>query len=112
MQTPSVTVPARSPLPSVARALLDAVLARWLQIGTLTVRYSNGVQKTYGRGPTPRAGLVIRTAGAERRLAANPALALGESYMNGELEPLDCSLHQLLDILFLNCSSREHPAER
>ena len=112
MQTPSATVPARSALPGVARALLDAVLARWVHIGTLTVRYANGVQKTYGRGPTPRAGLVIRTAGAERRLAANPALALGESYMNGELDTLDCSLHQLLDILFLNCCSKEHPAER
>ena len=112
MQTPSAAVPARSPLTGVARALLDAVLSRWMHIGTLTVRYANGVQKTYGHGHTPRAGLVIRTAGSERRLAANPALALGESYMNGELEPLDCSPHQLLDIQFLNCSSREHPAER
>ena len=112
MQAPFADAYTRTPLMGASRTLLDAVLSRWVRIGALTVRYANGAQKTYGGGTGPRAGLVIRTAGAERRLATNPALALGESYMNGELDPLDCSLQQLLDILFLNSSNREHPAER
>lgn len=88
------------------------MLSRWVHIGTLTVRYSNGASRTYGGGSAPYAGLLVRTVSAERRLAANPALSLGESYMNGDIDTLDCSLPQLLELLFLNCSSKEHPAER
>jgi cyclopropane-fatty-acyl-phospholipid synthase len=88
------------------------MLSRWLRTGTLSVRYPGGSSKTYGRGDEPRAGLAIRTARAERQLATNPSLALGECYMNGELVPLDCTLHQLLDLILLNCDGNELPIER
>ena len=95
-----------------SQAALDLVLSRWVHIGTLTVRYASGATKVYGTGASPLAGLSIKTVQAERGLIANPALALGECYMDGSIEPLGCSLHQLLDLLFLNSASREHPVER
>jgi cyclopropane-fatty-acyl-phospholipid synthase len=94
------------------QTLLDFMLSRWVHIGTLTVRYPGGSQETYGSGALPHAGVAIHTARAARRLATNPALALGECYMDGEIEPLDCTLQQMLDLIFLNSGSREHPVER
>lgn len=94
------------------QALLRSLLSRWVHIGTLQVRYPSGSLETYGNGSSPRAGLSISTAGALRRLALNPALALGECYMDGDIQPLDCSLHELLDLLFQNAGSRQHPVER
>jgi cyclopropane-fatty-acyl-phospholipid synthase len=95
-----------------AQKLLNFILSRWVHIGTLSVRYPDGTLQTYGSGTTPRAGLAIGNASAARRLALNPALALGECYMDGDIEPLDCTLHELLDLIFLNAGSREHPVER
>ena len=95
-----------------SQALLDFMLSRWVRIGTLTVRYPDGSLRVHGSGDAPHAGLTICNARAERQLATNPALALGECYMNGELVPLDCTLHQLLDLIFLNCDGNEHPIER
>jgi len=42
--------------------------------------------KAFGTGEEPRASLAIRSTLAQRRLARNPALALGEAYMDGEIE--------------------------
>lgn len=91
--------------------LLDFMLSRWVHLGTLTVRYPGGSQRSYGGEPSPRAGLAINTTKAVRRLATNPALALGECYTAGDIEPLDCTLHDLLDLIFLNSGSKEHPVE-
>jgi cyclopropane-fatty-acyl-phospholipid synthase len=97
---------------NLAKTLLDFVLSRWMRVGTLTVRYPDGLLKTYGNDGEPRAGLVIKTDRAVRRLATNPALALGESYMDGDVEPWGCTLHEVLDLIFLNWGRSGHPVER
>jgi cyclopropane-fatty-acyl-phospholipid synthase len=96
----------------VTERLLDLLLSRWLHLGTLSVRYPSGLMRTYGSSASPRAGLAIQTESAARRLALNPALSLGECYMDGDIEPLHCTLHELLDLIFLNTGSQEHPVER
>lgn len=96
---------------NAAHALLGLMLSRWIHIGTLVVRYPGGQRTTYGNGSSPRAGLAINTGDAARRLALNPSLALGECYMDGEIHPLDCSLHELLDLIFLNAGSKQHRVE-
>ena len=48
-----------------------------------------------------------------RRLALNPDLAFGEAYMDGTLQPSDCTLYELLDLVLLNASAAEqHPVLR
>jgi cyclopropane-fatty-acyl-phospholipid synthase len=55
----------------------------------------------------------LKTGRAARRLVTNPALAFGEGYMEGEIAPLGCSMHELMDLLVLNMmEGGTHPAER
>ena len=97
---------------NMTQTLLHLVLSRWVRTGTLTVRYPSDTHKQYGSGGKPHAGLDIKTSRAARRLLTNPALALGECYMDGEIEPLACTLHELLDLILTNCRASEHPIER
>jgi cyclopropane-fatty-acyl-phospholipid synthase len=93
--------------------LWHAILGRVIRHGTLKVRYSSGQTCQYGTGEPPRAGMLLRTRRAERRLVLNPSLAFGELYMDGELEPLDCSLYDLLDVMVMNSwSNSRHPMEQ
>jgi len=82
--------------------LLEATLQKLIKIGTLTVRFPDGGSQTFGTGREPHAAIVIRTERAKRRLLLNPALALGELYMNGEIEPGPRGLFQMLDFLAMN----------
>lgn len=82
--------------------LFDALLSSLIQIGTLDVTFPDGTRKQFGSGSEPKASLVIRTRRAKRRLTLNPALALGEAYMDGELTTTTGDLFELLDLLTLN----------
>ncbi|MBR0672343.1 SAM-dependent methyltransferase [Neoroseomonas soli] len=93
--------------------LFDLALRRLIRIGTLRVRYPDGVVRTYGGGPGPEAGMHIATARALRGMTFNPALAMGEGYMDGGIRPEGCTLYQLLELLMINLmSGGTHPAER
>jgi cyclopropane-fatty-acyl-phospholipid synthase len=94
--------------------LLDAILARLVRQGTLSVRYPNGAVRRYGGAPGPEAAMRLHTARAVRRMVFDPGLAFGEGYMDGEITPVGCSLYQLLDLFVLNLceAGGTHPAER
>jgi cyclopropane-fatty-acyl-phospholipid synthase len=93
--------------------LLHTAFAGLIRQGHLTVRYPDGVTRHYGPGSGPQAAMKLHTSGIVRRLALDPSLAFGEGYMNGEIEPLSCSLYDLLDILVLNIAQGgAHPAEK
>ncbi|SDB72392.1 SAM-dependent methyltransferase [Belnapia rosea] len=92
--------------------LLHTILTRMIQTGTLCVRYPSSRMREYGSGTEPRAGLWLRTTRAEWRMVTNPGLALGELYMDGEAEPLDCSIFELLDLMAGNLwAGGPHPME-
>lgn len=92
--------------------LFHTILTGLIHHGRLTVRYPSGQERQYGDGVGPEAGMVLHTRRAERRMVLNPALACGELYMDGELEPLGCSLYDLLDLLVTNLwSGGRHPME-
>jgi cyclopropane-fatty-acyl-phospholipid synthase len=92
--------------------LFHTILTGLIRQGRLTVRYPSGRERQYGDGHGPAAGMVLRTRRAERRMVLNPALACGELYMEGELEPLGCTLYELLDVLVTNLwSGGRHPME-
>ncbi len=92
--------------------LFHLALGRLVRRGTLTVRYPDGTVRRYGDGTAPEAGMAIHGARALRRLTLNPGLALGEGYMEGEVEPLGCSLYDLLAFLTMNVAEGgAHPIE-
>ncbi len=93
--------------------LFHLALKRLIRHGTLHVRGPNGRLRSYVGGPGPEAGVHIATAAAWRGMTFNPAMALGEGYMDGDIRPEGCSLFDLLDLLMLNLTSGgTHPAER
>jgi cyclopropane-fatty-acyl-phospholipid synthase len=84
------------------RALLDLILKRFIAIGELTIRWPDGSQSTYAGTPGPAAALEMRNARSIRRVTVNPALAIGEAYMDGGLVPLGCGVYDVLDVLTAN----------
>ena len=86
------------------RAVLDAILARMIRRGVLRVQWPDGSTTRYGDGGEPRAGLLIRDRAAIRRLLLSPALAMGEGYMAGTLQPFDGGIYELLDLIGLNAA--------
>ncbi len=96
-----------------ARMLFHAILHRLVQRGSLVVRYPDGRECHYGgTRPGPAGGMAIHTRHAEWRMVHNPALALGEAYMDGEIEPIAGGIHDLLDLLVTNLwHGGTHPGE-
>ncbi len=93
--------------------LLEATLQKFIKIGTLTVKFPDGGSRSFGTGREPHAAMVIRTERAKRRLLLNPALALGELYMDGEIEPGPRGLFQTLDFLAMNSmEGGSHPMDK
>jgi cyclopropane-fatty-acyl-phospholipid synthase len=82
--------------------LLGAVMRRFVRTGSLTVRWPDGSEQVFAGTPGPAAAVHIRTMKAARRLLLNPALGLGESYMDGSVEPVDCSIFDVLNVLMIN----------
>ncbi|MCW3473129.1 SAM-dependent methyltransferase [Limobrevibacterium gyesilva] len=87
------------------RAILDPILRRFIVLGRLTVRWPDGQLTTYTGEPGPEALMALRSSAAVRRIALNPALAVGEAYMDGDLVPVDCTIHDVLDLLVINLNS-------
>jgi cyclopropane-fatty-acyl-phospholipid synthase len=92
------------------RALIHAILQKFVTAGRLTVRYPDGHIATYGPPPEPGstapvAGATIASWRTIRGLLSNPALVFGEAYVAGDLTPLDCKLEDILDLLFANLAN-------
>ncbi|WP_408902153.1 class I SAM-dependent methyltransferase [Rhodovarius crocodyli] len=88
------------------QTLIRSVLGNFTRQGRLNLRLPDGTTVALGppgeAGSAPVAGMHLKTANAIRRLVLDPAMAFGELYMDGEIEPLDCSIHDLLRLLTLN----------
>src|SRR5580704_5896244 len=81
---------------------LDGLLRHLIGTGRLSVRWPDGRLTIYSGDDGPSAGIVIRTNAAVRRLTLNPALALGEAYMDGSVTPEDCSIYDVIDVIWAN----------
>jgi cyclopropane-fatty-acyl-phospholipid synthase len=86
------------------QAALDAILRRFIARGRLTVRWPDGRLTTYAgpAGSGPEAAITLRDAATVRRLILNPALRLGEAYMDGGLLPDERGIYNTLDLLVMN----------
>ena len=84
--------------------LLDGILRRFVQVGRLAVTWPDGSTTTYAGQPGPQAQVLLRDAATVRRLARNPALAVGECYMDGGFAPQGCSIYDVLEVLQVNAA--------
>jgi cyclopropane-fatty-acyl-phospholipid synthase len=89
------------------RTLLDLILKRFVVLGRLTVRWPDGSITSYTGEPGAEAVVEIRDDRSVRRLALNPALAVGEAYMDGGLAPVGCTIYDVLEVLMSNQSAQK-----
>ena len=65
--------------------LIAAALARLVRAGTLKVTFASGRTRVFGDGTEPPVAIRLSDKGAERALALDPTLKLGELFMDGRL---------------------------
>ncbi|AJY45279.1 SAM-dependent methyltransferase [Martelella endophytica] len=83
-----------SPLPS----LIDKII----KIGNLKVHWSSGGATTYGDGSGPPVAVRFTDQEAEKLLATDPALTLGEMYMQGRFVMVEGDIYDFLSIVRKN----------
>lgn len=94
------------------KRILDFVLKKFIQTGSLRVTFSDGRVRLYrGRTPGLEAGLHLLNSQAERALIINSGLAFGEEYMAGSIVPDGCTLETLLTVLMENINGHGHVFE-
>ena len=81
--------------------MLDAFLRRMIRVGQLKVAFEGAAAQTYGDGSGPMVSARLTTSAA-RQLALNPGLALGETYMNGELVLEEGGIWELCELIGRN----------
>jgi cyclopropane-fatty-acyl-phospholipid synthase len=87
------------------RFVLNAILGRFIAVGRLNVIWPDGQRTTCEGAPGPEATVRFETWRAVNRLVSDPALALGEEYMDSGVTPVGCSIFELLNLLSLNRAS-------
>jgi cyclopropane-fatty-acyl-phospholipid synthase len=88
-------------------AAFRAYLRRLVRRGRLQVETADGVIETFGDGLGPLLGVKLLDRAAEQRLMLNPALALGELYMDGRLVVTKGGLYDLLELGARNLAELE-----
>ena len=82
--------------------MLHSVLSKMISKGDLSVKYADGQTKIYGNGSPPHIGLVFHTRSAERAIALDPELKLGECFMDGEIDFAEGDVYGFLQLVFEN----------
>ena len=85
---------------------LQSFLRKVLREGSLTVRQPDGSAFTLGDGSGPPVAVAITSRRWLARLAANPALALGEAYMDGGLVIEQGDIWDFIDLIGRNAWRR------
>jgi cyclopropane-fatty-acyl-phospholipid synthase len=79
-------------------APFKAYLRRLVRKGRLEVETADGAKQTFGDGAGPPLGVKVLDRAAEWRLMLNPALSLGELYMDGRIVLTRGGLYDLLEL--------------
>jgi cyclopropane-fatty-acyl-phospholipid synthase len=82
--------------------LLQRVVERLVRTGNLTVTGPDGTSHFFGDGSGDPVHVVIKTNHAERAVTFDPMLALGEAFMEGELDVVEGDMLGLLRIVYQN----------
>ena len=81
---------------------LDRQLSRFVKHGALTIVCASGRSLTYGDGSGERVIARFTSKSWQRRVLLNPALRLGEAYMEGGLVMHQGSIAEFIDLLYQN----------
>jgi cyclopropane-fatty-acyl-phospholipid synthase len=87
---------------SLIRRFFSSFLRSAFRRGDLQVRLPGDVLLTLGDGSGPPVRIAITDALWCAKIAANPALAVGEAYMEGGLVLEEGELHQFIDVIGRN----------
>lgn len=82
--------------------LLSSAFARLVRSGALRVSYASGHVAVYGEGAQEEVAIRFVDSGAERAVALDPALKLGEMFMDGRLLMERGSVFELVSLLKRN----------
>ena len=88
-------------------AAFRAFLRRLVRKGRLEVETADGVIETFGHDQGPLLGVKLLDRAAERRLMLDPALSLGELYVDGRLVVTKGGLYDLLELGARNLAELE-----
>jgi len=86
--------------------LLDPALRALIREGTLVLHLPDGSRRCHGDGTGPPVSVRITDPGLIGRLVRNPALAVGEGYMDGTLTVEGDDLHGLIALGVRNLAAR------
>ena len=93
--------------------LLNSMMARFVQNGTLNIIDADGNEHSHGTGEDPIATVRITDKSLYRKLFLNPELYAGEAYMDGTLIIEGGGIRDLLKIFALNRTIlRSHPVQK
>jgi cyclopropane-fatty-acyl-phospholipid synthase len=79
-------------------AAFRAFVRRLVHRGRLAVESADGAIEEFGDGSGPLLGVKLVDRGAEERLMLNPAMSVGELYMDGRLVVTKGALYDLLEL--------------
>ena len=91
-------------------AAFRSFLRKLVRKGRLEVVTADGIAETFGDGAGPPLGVKLLDGAAERRLMVNPALTLGELYMDRRLVLTKGGLYDLLELGARNLAELEGQA--
>ena len=89
--------------------LLDRALKFVVRTGSLRVTGPDGKHYVYGDGTGDPVHFRVTTHEAARRIAIDADLYLGECYMDGTLEVIDCTIYDVLALLMANAEANKMP---
>ena len=93
--------------------LLDSLLKRFVQRGSLTVTDAHGRSSSYSGGEGPRVAVRMTDPSLSWKLFVNPELHAGEAYMNGTLVIEQGTIRDFLTLFALNSGNlRSHPLQQ
>ena len=83
-------------------SMLHSVLNKLISSGDLKVQFADGTTHTYGNGTSPHVTLAFHNKAAERAIALDPELKLGECFMDGDISFPEGDIYSFLRLVFEN----------
>ena len=84
------------------RAVLDALIRRFIVLGTFRLRWPDGSVSVYQGAPGPEISCAFKDNAVVRQMIVQPSLAIGEGYMQGRIVVEQGDIYGVIDLLLSN----------